>query len=190
MTAQIPDTFEDEGGESIVFDQTGRPFSPESVGLTPVWASTALYRGFRCHFGLRDQRLILSQLWIGLSGREEALAQSGQGPLIDGRAPTPERYAGFRYDGLALPCPFSGALLIVRGRSAEGLGSRGPVGSPRWSLLAYDFVAEYSFADGVLGDRNDLSSVARDLHRLAVGEGSLDDANRRFREHTRFFNKA
>ncbi|MER2562508.1 MAG: hypothetical protein ABTQ32_17420 [Myxococcaceae bacterium] len=188
--SQVPDTFEDDEGESLVFNQTGRPFSPESVGLVPVEPNTALSRGFWCGFRLRERALVLGSLWIGLKGSQQALARSGKGPLIAGRLPIAKPRGGFRYDDLMLPCPFSGSLLIVRGWNGVQFGRPGPMffgGVPVATVLTYDFVAEYSFTDGVLAEVNDLSSVVADLRRFAVAEGSHREADRRFREHTRFF---
>lgn len=190
MTAQIGDTFEDEAGESIVFEQTGRPFSPESFGLRPVAASTALHRGFVCSYRLVEKRLHLCQLGIGLADGQRAQARFGRGPVLAGQSPKADDRLGFLYEGLSIPCLFTGALLIVRGWNGERFGRQGPMffsGVPVTTVLTYDFVAEYSFTDGVLAEVNDLSSVVADLRRFAVAEGSHQEADRRFRAHTRFF---
>ena len=123
MTAQVHDRL-------LVYDQEldlvgvngGELFAPRRYGLRPFRTSTACRRGYVCHYAVRDDRLVLDQLFVSLEllggqGRDRYAGQAG--PAINGVSPIfpneQSPHLNNRYDALNLETPFSGGLLAGAG---------------------------------------------------------------------------
>ncbi|WP_437902752.1 hypothetical protein WME95_29825 [Sorangium sp. So ce327] len=109
MTAQIGDDVAYAGADwSLAGVNGGELFDPASHGLRVRPASTACWRGFVCRYELRDNALYLGGLDVALEGDAP--------PLLDKMPQKPTTPLGFTatYEGIGLPVPFSGGLLLAR----------------------------------------------------------------------------
>lgn len=117
MTAQISDFFrlEDDEFELTAFQGQGI-FSPSALGLSPVEATTACWRGFVCQFGIIQNSLVVEELWATNGELIEGIFHPQPGPFIDGVTPDSGEKSGIffncRYCGLSLPVEFTGGMLL------------------------------------------------------------------------------
>ena len=121
VTAQIPDKITINAHVfSIVGVYGGELFTPQSVGILPLPAMTSCWRGYVCHYKVRDDTLILDELQVSiqtipLPGSEQALS-SQVAPLINEVQPSGKR-SSFNtiYENLNLDIPFTGSLFAGDG---------------------------------------------------------------------------
>lgn len=180
MTAQIQDAFLYDGARyALAGISEGELFDVTSLGLRPVMASTACWRGYQAVFGLEDRRLVLDALHINLIARDEAkgAATRAEGPELRGVRPTPatERFDFFNnhYEGLKLPIEYTGGVLLADGFIRSLYVHMGF--HPAWK---YERVVELVFDGGLLTAEHDRSAkmaevrerVARSDREPATGE--------------------
>ena len=190
MTAQIHDRVLVDGDEWSLTGASGGPlFEPERHRLEPVATSTASWRGWHAVYALADDRLVLHRLDLGLKGDAEDAARAGNGPLLAGHRPrvatvqaSVHTWLGWRerevptgewrYEGLGLPIPFTGTLLLGRGFLRELYVHMGF--HPCWK---YAETLELGFEDGQQTSRRDLSARTAELReRLAGRDAPTGDA--------------
>lgn len=169
MTTQVHDTVIFEGHAFHLCRISAPPlFDLASLGLNPVMASTACYRGWMACYSV-SSRLLLADLFVrhdcGMPEPEPC------GPVIDGVAPAdPRPFLGFNclYRALARPVPFSGGLLIGRG------AHDGACGHGALSFGRFDQLYELVFQEGRLLEAWDRSAVA-----ALIRAGATIDPQRR-----------
>lgn len=189
VTAQISDTVlhvphgavQREGGEEKQFMLARWAgdglFDPKALGVEPVMISTACYRGYLCEYAVRDGRLVLHALSLGLDERDQKRLDAGELRVFGkspervyrtvqrwepfGREPgPPERVAmmEWRAEGLGAPVGFTGGLLLGADFVRElyvHMGSH-----PAWK---YREVRELTFEKGALVADNDRSALMEEL---------------------------
>ena len=111
MTGQIPDTVDlDETVYSITAVGGAGLFVAEEHGFESRALSSACWRGFICTYAVRDDRLLLDELQLGLEPDHPTVTLHGRKPRTLGRR---HRYHGsVVYRRLAMPVPFTGRLLL------------------------------------------------------------------------------
>jgi hypothetical protein len=155
-------------------------FDPSEAGLSPVPSCTACQRGYVCRYAVRDDQLVLDGLKISLVHLVEGELEPRRGPRIHGVEPkTPgEGHVLFNnvYEGLALPIPFTGAMLVGDDFVQELYRHMGF--HPAWK---YRTVLELSFEEGHLVVERDVSEKMAAVRRA---KGQAGSAGRR-KEHVR-----
>ncbi|MEN0060786.1 MAG: hypothetical protein AAGA48_01485 [Myxococcota bacterium] len=170
MTAQIMDSviLEDDLERYALVGISGKPlFKPEAHGLTPVMIHTACWRGWYVTYQVTHGQLTVLDLAVGLNEAQTALAEAGEGPLLEGRAPRKETYEAhvvgkegpqtfdkteWDYRNVGLPIPFSGGLLLGRDFIRELYVHMGF--HPAWK---YGTVIELLLREGHVEDVRDVS---------------------------------
>jgi hypothetical protein len=164
MTAQISDTIEHLTEN---FDITGTSgvglFDPKDHGLTPVFMSTACYRGFSCRYSVDRGILFLDSLCIGL-GRDERLRTryNRNPPQLFGVTPRAPNYDEDKipkdgntiFEDLQHRVNYTGGLLIATDFIRELYVHMGF--HPAWK---YRIVHELIFNDGELVESHDRSAA-------------------------------
>lgn len=177
MTDQIPDEVRFEGTwfEVTAVDGTDL-FDPAAHDLDPQALHTACWRGYICRYAIVDQRLLLQELRLGSEGEPPPL--SGAQPRWNAR------HHEWHYEGVDMPVPFTGRLLIGHGTIPDppylNMGF-----SPAWM---YTEVRELTLQAGTLLSATDHSAaLAAQRHDLAAtaagpaaGEPPLDWIPRTF----------
>jgi len=108
MTAQFPDTVKyGRAGYDLIGVSGNGLFEPQAYGMEPVVHSTACYRGYICHYGIKENALVLAHVSISLENGAE-------GPTIHGTQPSSDEYWAARYEDLDMPLRFTGGLLLGR----------------------------------------------------------------------------
>ena len=196
MTAQFNDIFLYQGERYAVSGiSEGELFDPKLLGLNPVAACTACWRGYVAEFSILDARLVLQNLSVNLYNLddEEAGRQSETGPEINGVLPLhPDgEYELFnnRYENLNYHLEYSGGLLIADGFIQELYVHMGF--HPAWK---YERVIEFIFDNGSLIDEQDRSyqmSEIRQQYREWREDASTDEDRMPSREEiAEFVNRA
>ncbi len=108
-------------------------FDPSQQGIEPIAISTACWRGYHCVYEVADDTLLLTELHIGLSEKDRALAERGEGPMLFSKVPRRYTIRGhsknlrtgkvktswespdFLFNGLQAVIRFSGGLLLGDG---------------------------------------------------------------------------
>jgi hypothetical protein len=161
MTAQISDRVKYQGGDYQLAGVKGAGlFDPASLGLQPVATNTANWRGYHCEYAVRDDRLELSELHIGLASPEPI--------AILGLAPTWEtiskdtRQAG--YKDMRAPIAFTGGMLI-----GDGFIQQMYVHMGFHPAYKYRVVHELLFEAGRLASATDQSDNMERVRRSVAG---------------------
>jgi hypothetical protein len=160
VTAQISDTLVYLDRPFVLAGVSGEElFEPEAHGLKPTGWSTAAYRGFCCRYAVIDDRLLLTELEIGLE-REDALkARHGMGPVLFGRSveavATEGSHGPFVFRRLDHLVQFTGGLLAANDFIRELYVHMGF--HPGWK---YREVHELLFERGRLTAAHDRSEAA------------------------------
>jgi hypothetical protein len=115
MTAQMSDslTYQDRKCHIAGVNGDGL-FRPEDYDLEPVATCTACWRGFVCHYALKEKTLILDGLEISLAGGGRG-AGPWQGPEINGVKPVGGGMFDNVYNNLDLDLDFTGGMLLAEG---------------------------------------------------------------------------
>lgn len=117
MTAQVSDLFMFQGRSfDLAGISEGDIFSPELLGIHPVGASTACYRGYQAVFAVRGFRLVLKTLYASLYAEGPERYTPLIGPPINGVIPVSgEEHDQFNniYKNVRYPLPYSGGVLIA-----------------------------------------------------------------------------
>ncbi len=105
MTAQISDFIQWEQEDwSICALANEWPFdSKKEFGIEPQMLSTACWRGYHCKYELRENRLFLSELNIGIKGKI---------PELCGITGKKDKYRGVIYEGLSHQIEYSGGIIV------------------------------------------------------------------------------
>jgi len=117
MTGQIPDAMRYAGEDYSLVGVNGGPlFEPATYGLTAGVLSTACWRGYVATYGLSGDRLILSDLEIGLLDEDRNYIPVAGAPPLFGTPPSASDHIATApfYRGLAEPIAFTGELLLGR----------------------------------------------------------------------------
>ena len=94
MTFQVHYRFRYQAREFAIAAFPGNGlFVPGAFGLTPVWMSTACYRGYQCTYEVADAMLLIRELQIQIGNG------TGVGSQFENGLPTP----------FPFPFPFAGA---------------------------------------------------------------------------------
>lgn len=131
-------------------------FFPRDYDLHPVQASTACYRGYYAVFTVSESRLFLERLDVRLVRKTEDGYKEQKGPPINGVAPhfnSDGIIFNNQYDGLHLPLPYTGGLLLIDG----------PINDAPFRVWEYSTVFELLFEDGVLQNAIDRSAAIENL---------------------------
>ena len=169
MTAQIPDFVWLEGRRYRLAGVSGRGlFDPRDVSLQPAATSTANLRGFHCTYGIRDSRLVLQTVYIGLAEPMELFGRQPERGGVTEFAPN-----SWAFKDLAHPIRFTGGLLVGDGHA--GGPSRHIGAAPPWS---YATLLELELDDGRLTATTDHSASASRF-RSTVDQSGLAPSLRR-----------
>jgi hypothetical protein len=108
MTVQTNDTcFHRKIDFQIVHVVGTGLFDPAQIGIETNIIWTDCWRGYQSHYTITGDRLHLSGVHLGWSGRE------ADAPAIFGIRPRMEEDFGCFYEGMAVPTPFSGRLTLA-----------------------------------------------------------------------------
>ncbi|HWS35540.1 MAG TPA: hypothetical protein VN408_22720 [Actinoplanes sp.] len=152
MTAQMPDLFHHLGRDFAVsaIDGTGL-FDPADHGYQPAMSNSGCWRGYHCEYTLTDGRLTLTTLQ--LAGPADGTARP---PVLSGIRPTRATFLlNHRYQGLTIPVPFTGRLLLAADSQHAGYLNMGF--APAW---IHATVHELTFSEGHLTATRDRSTEA------------------------------
>lgn len=175
MTTPLADLVELEGRRWTLLDADGEGlFDPAAHGLTPRSPSTGCWRGFRCCYALRGDRLTLAHLRITLPAAQ-ALPLAGRVPARAGgwdAAWGEERTVV--YDELG-PVDFTGGLLL-----ADGLLRHQVAPHEHGKAWAYERVVELVFERGARVGGGERSAAVAELRAAVrgtprVAQVDLDD---------------
>jgi hypothetical protein len=157
VTTQAHDEFVYQGRKVLISAFTGRGiFCPVDFGLEPVWNSTACYRGYLCRYAVEGGWLLLK--WLEIVA-DEPMALLGGWPCPDdtGRIHV--------YKDLPEPVPFTGGILVGKGKSGPAIWQF-RAGSSTGTRLPFRWFEEFHelvFEDGRLVDAADRSGAVRRL---------------------------
>lgn len=166
MTAQIPETVIFEDKEFELCGLKGKdPFKPTAHGLDPKPLDTACWRGFVCTFAVREMRLILEELEVGVRPWGPEDREPSELPAISGVVAEPDPETGTMvYRSMEHHLDFTGRMLIGRefiDRLYVHMGFQAP--------YTYREVVELVFDGGKLVDSRDLSTAMDEVR------GRLDE---------------
>lgn len=172
MTAQINDVFRHKGtGFSISGISEGGLFDPSLLGMDPVGACTACYRGYQAVFAVKRSRLVLDTLYVNLM-RDGGEYERLQGPMINGVIPTgPDgefELFNNHYEGIDYHLEYTGGLLLADEFIEELYVHMG-----FQSAWKYKRVIELIFANGILKEEHDRSARMAEIRKSIIE--SLDD---------------
>lgn len=173
MTAQVSDRIDVDGATYALCGISGTGlFDPVDHGVLPRPISTACWRGFVCHYAVRDGMLRLAELHLGL-GAEVDGAQVGVGtPLLGAPAAEVNREYVFRWD--ALDVAFTGTLLAGDRFVASTYVHMGF--TPAWK---FERVLRLEVDGGRVTRIEDLSEqMARTRESIVAGEAGDPDGDR------------
>ena len=81
MTFQVHYRFRYQAREFAIAAFPGNGlFVPGAFGLTPVWMSTACYRGYQCTYEVADAMLMIRELQIQIGNGKGAVQTTGLNP--------------------------------------------------------------------------------------------------------------
>ncbi|MGM0411098.1 MAG: hypothetical protein ACQEQF_10100 [Bacillota bacterium] len=158
MTAQIPDSIiYDDHKYSIAALENELPFNPEDYGLNPVPIDTSCWRGYYCDYIIKDKKLFLQELNVGLDESEP--------PEVLGYKPDPgSSIIAAKYPGLDLAINYSGGMIatseLVKGFYVH-MGFQPP--------FCFEKVIEFIFEDGDLSIVTDHSQKMRKIREKING---------------------
>ncbi|MGM0438701.1 MAG: hypothetical protein ACQEQD_10570 [Bacillota bacterium] len=158
MTAQIPDGIIYDGQKySITALENELPFNPEDYGLNPVPLSTACWRGYYCDYIIKDNKLFLKELNIGLDEQKP--------PEVLGYKPDiGSAIQEIKYQDLNLAINYSGGIIatseLVKGFYVH-MGFQPP--------FCFENVVELIFADGNLLIATDYSEKMKKIREKLPG---------------------
>lgn len=173
MTAQIPDSVEFGATTYSIAGVAGDGlFEPLHHGIRPIPLHTACHRGFVCRYSVRDERLRLVHLEIGIERVTDDARARRRAPTLFGVAPVAdEARTAATYEGLDEPIAFTGGLLCGHGFVQDLYVHMGF--QPAWR---YETVVELVFREGVLRSATDHSAeMLRVRNELAAGERADPD---------------
>lgn len=170
MTAQMSDTVLYRGQEySLAGISEGEVFDISVLGLKPVGACTACWRGYQAVFAIVESQLVLHTLHVNLGRRDDGQAgdKSTAGPVINGTAPSPDKmkraFFNNHYEGLNYALEYSGGLLLADGFIRHLYVHMGF--HPAWK---YKQVIELIFAGGRLIEELDRSARMAEIRQMAI----------------------
>ncbi len=160
MTAQIGDryTFQDKT-YTIVCMSNILEFEPIEYGLAPTPATTACWRGYWCHYHIKDEGIFLNRLYVYCND-EQYPEINGKGIVRD-ESGKPVEYMGFRvYQDLDMKMSHTGKILAGDGFVDDYYRYMG-----YQAYYAYEELKEFVFEQGNLvavQDHSPLAARARD----------------------------
>lgn len=159
MTAQVPDTVEVDGVDHALVGVAGNGlFEPFAHGAEPRMMHTGCWRGFICHYAVRDDVLHLASLDLGAGSLVDGVTAKPGMPWLGAVA---EPLGGHvRYRFAALPVPFTGTLLAGDGFVRETYVHMGHA-----SAWQYERVVELVVDGGRVTERRDRSAEMADVRR-------------------------
>ncbi len=175
MTGQIHDEFIYEKVHyEIVGISTGSLLNPFYLGLNPIPASTACWRGYQLILALAREHLLVKHLLVRLQPPEGVEFRAPHGPVLNGIEPQqPPGEDGMfinYYEDFNLPLTYSGGLLIADGFIQDlyvHMGFQSP-----WK---YERVLELIFQDGLLQSASDRSEAMAELRWEMRYSSNRDD---------------
>jgi hypothetical protein len=167
VTTPVADLVELDGRRWTLLDADGDGlFDPVAHGLTPRSTSTGCWRGFRCCYALRGDRLVLAHLRITLPAAQ-AVPLAGRVPVRAGGWDASwgdERTV--IYDELG-SVDFTGGLLLGDGPLRDQVAPHEP-----WKALAYERVVELVLERGARVGGGDRSAAVAELRAALLGAPS------------------
>ena len=169
MTGQVGDYCSYEGVTYNLVSASGRlGFSPYEYGLYPAYRCTACWAGYWCKYGIKNNRLVLTNLFInsadgkyppinGVEVSEQEYVEAVCYSAKEGRHKTMvEKHMGHReYKDLDIPLSFTGTVLLGTDFIP---GCYIHMGTQRF--WAYGKLMEFTFRDGILIGAEDKSEEA------------------------------
>ena len=170
MTAQINDVFNYRDQEfAIAGISSGELFDPHILGLEPIGACSACWRGYLAQFAVFNSRLVLEHLHVSLFTDTETFTHV-TGPTINRLDPVePEgdfNWFNNYYKDLNYPLEYSGGLLLADRFIDELYVHMGF--HPAWK---YKKVLELIFEGGVLQQEYDRSAKMSEIRRKCIYSG-------------------
>lgn len=178
MTAQMNDLMDYDGRQYSIsaIKSKNALFNVEKLGLHPIAASSACWRGYIAKFGLDgDSRLLITDLFVNI--------EDEKAPAINGMLPNRVKIDHNRlneydfnmiaggntvYRGVDLPLPFTGSMIICDGFIQElyvHMGFHDP--------YKYEKVIELHFDKGLMTKAEDKSAEAKKQRENAVRDGRI-----------------
>jgi hypothetical protein len=175
MTAQISDrVFHSKRGFDVAGISGSGLFDPAEHSLKPEGLCSACWRGFHVDYEIRDARLILTSVGIGLNMEDRAAANRGELTLFQGITPSKNIFGFSQFEGLSLPVPYTGGLLLADGFIESLYVHMGF--HPAWK---FEVVRELIFEDGVLLEDHDRSSEITALREQLASQPLRPDPENR-----------
>ena len=167
-TEQVNDNFVYKG--KTYFITGGRiPLDFNKWGLRPVAMSTACWRGYIASFALVGDKLVLTDLVVNISAREDAVV-----PTINDVSPTDRTSEASRshfirlaYNNINLPLDFTGPAYLKDGRLIRGMYGRFD------DAAGFETVIELVFENGALKSERDISQKMAEMRMNAGRIGTM-----------------
>lgn len=168
MTAQVPDQIEVDGVSYALCGISGTGlFEPVDHGVRPTPISTACWRGYVCHYAVRDDRLRLAELHLGLGAEVDGTRVEAGTPFLGAPAEEVRRQWVFRWD--ALDVAFTGTLLAGDGFVASTYVHMGF--TPAWK---FERVLRLTVDGGAVTAREDLSEQMASTRESILADAARD----------------
>ena len=173
MTAQISSkVLIDKDVYSLVGVRGTGLFDPLKLGLEPVPPSTGCWDGYFCEYLLKENKLLLQNLFINLGAGMLSVEMPQIGPEINGVKPAVGTLKNLSfnnyYANLNLPISYTGGLLIATGFIRKLYVHMGY--HPAWK---YEIVKELLLKAGSVIEIRDVSEPMR-KKRSEMKKQSLD----------------
>jgi hypothetical protein len=166
MTAQINDSVFHRKRRYSVAGVSGKGlFDPASYGIQAKSFSTACWRGFHVDYEVIDSRLTLTAVSIELPVEHRAAAARGELTFAPGLRPAKDKFGVPRFEGLSLPIPYTGGLLLGDSFIRKLYVHMGF--HPAWK---YQNVRELIFEQGTLLEDHDRSAKMATLRERLASE--------------------
>lgn len=166
MTAQINDRVFHRKVRYSIAGVSGRGlFHPASYGIEPEMLSSACWRGFHADYEIRDSKLLMTSLTIGLAPEHALLASRGELPFAPGVVPVKDQFGQPTIEGLSLAIPYTGGLLLAHGFIRDLYVHMGF--HPAWK---YTDVRELIFEQGQVTEDHDRSQQMAELRERLAGQ--------------------
>jgi len=140
-------------------------FDIKSLGISPIWESTACYRGYEATFSVLEGSLVLKSLDTnnGNNGSAKPVVINGFLPDVINPNSVNEDFIDFRlwrYRDINLPIPYTGSILI----SDNFIDDRYVHGGHQ-SVINHDTVIKLKVVDGSLIEEKDISDYIAYLRK-------------------------
>lgn len=160
MTMQIKDSFYHANTDyAVVACSTPLLFDPREYGITPISYTTACYRGYWCGYCIKENRLVLQNLFIYSQNKHYPTIANIEAVPEQGKMHIPNRHRV--YYGIQLPIIYTGRILV--GSDPTPTHHIKGVCNDPWR---YKDLREFAFKNGTATEIIDHSETAEDIRKF------------------------